>query len=428
MKRKMVKVKGGTEMDCTPLFKNARAAGLKLRMLDEAAVNKALLRVADAAVENTKFLLAENARDLELMDKSNPNYDRLLLTAERIAAIASDIRNVAGLPSPLGRVLSSETRPNGLKISRVSVPFGTIGIIYEARPNVTFDVFSLCLKSGNVCILKGGSDAIHSNTAIVRIIKAVLEENGINTDVITLLPAGRSETEQLLNAWDYIDLIIPRGSRGLIDYVRENATVPVIETGAGICHTYFDEYGDAEKGRVIINNAKTRRVSVCNALDCLIMHKDRMPDLPRLVGLCADRQVEIYADDDSYNALEGKYPAKLLKKATPDSFGTEFLSYKMAVKTVDSIEEALEHIATYGSKHSEAIISENNSRIILFNKSVDASSVYSNTSTAFTDGAQFGLGAEIGISTQKLHARGPMALEALTTYKWIIEGDGQVRN
>jgi glutamate-5-semialdehyde dehydrogenase len=317
--------------------------------------------------------------------------------------------------------------PNGLLISRVSVPFGLIGVIYEARPNVTFDVFSLCFKSGNVCILKGGSNAIDSNTAITGIIKSVLEENNTDPDFITLLPAGRDETKQLLNAHDYVDLVIPRGSRGLIDFVRKNSKVPVIETGAGICHTYFDESGDIEKGRLIINNAKTRRVSVCNALDCMIIHKDRLNDLPYLVGLCEASDVIIYADEKAYAALKGKYPGKLLKKATPKSFGTEFLSYKMAVKTVGSIDEALEHISAYGSRHSEAIISENINNINLFYQAVDASSVYSNASTAFTDGAQFGLGAEIGISTQKLHARGPMALEALTTYKWLVAGSGQVR-
>lgn len=414
-------------MDCVPVFKKAKAASLKLRMSDEETINRVLKELADFAVSNTEYLLAENRKDLELMDRSNPNYDRLMLTAERIEGIASDIRNVLKLPSPLDRTISKSEMPNGLVISRVTVPFGVVGIIYEARPNVTFDVFTLCLKSGNACILKGGSDAINSNNAILRIIISVLEKNDLPSDVITLLPAGRSETEQMLNARDYIDLIIPRGSRGLIDYVRENARVPVIETGAGICHTYFDEFGDEVKGREIINNAKTRRVSVCNALDCLVIHKSRLRDLPFLVELCAQSGVLIYADDDSYSVLEGKYPASLLEKAGQDSFGTEFLSYRMSVKTVDSIEDALEHIAAFGSKHSEAIISENNRQIILFNKTVDASSVYSNTSTAFTDGAQFGLGAEIGISTQKLHARGPMALEALTTYKWIIEGNGQVR-
>lgn len=414
-------------MDCKPLFRRSKAAAVKLKMLNEAVVNKILAMVADAAIENTEFLLSENRKDLELMDPGNPNYDRLLLSAERIAGIALDIRNVVSLPSPLDKIISQSTMQNGLIVKRFTVPFGVIGIIYEARPNVTFDVFSLCIKSGNVCILKGGSDAINSNTAIVKIIKSVLDENGIDGDTITLLPAGRSETNQLLNAREFVDLIIPRGSRGLIDFVRENSKIPVIETGAGICHTYFDESGDIEKGRAIIHNAKTRRVSVCNALDCLIIHKSRLNDLPYLVELFPSSEVIIYADKPAYGSLKGNYPPNLLKRASSKSFGTEFLSYKMSVKTVESIEEALEHISRYGSKHSEAIISENNNSIILFNKRVDASSVYSNTSTAFTDGAQFGLGAEIGISTQKLHARGPMALEALTTYKWIIEGDGQVR-
>jgi glutamate-5-semialdehyde dehydrogenase len=319
------------------------------------------------------------------------------------------------------------TRANGLIISKISVPFGIVGVIYEARPNVTFDVFSLCFKSGNSCILKGGSDAICSNTAIVKLIREVLQKNGIDQDILTLLPAGRDETTQLLNAREYVDLIIPRGSRGLIDYVRENASIPVIETGAGICHTYFDESGDKEKGRPIINNAKTRRVSVCNALDCLIIHEKRLDDLAYLVGLCPDSGVVIYADEKAYEALRGKYPSELLQKATNESFGTEFLSYKMAIKTVNSFVGAIQHISDYGSKHSEAIISENKSNIQLFYNMVDAASIYSNASTAFTDGSEFGLGAEIGISTQKLHARGPMALEALTTYKWIIEGNGQIR-
>jgi gamma-glutamyl phosphate reductase len=319
------------------------------------------------------------------------------------------------------------TPQNGLIISKISVPFGVVGVIYESRPNVTFDVFSLCLKSGNVCILKGGSDAIHSNTAIVKIIRKVLQEYGINQDILTLLPVGREETTQLLNALEYVDLIIPRGSRGLIDYVRDNASIPVIETGAGICHTYFDESGDKEKGRDIVNNAKTRRVSVCNALDCLIIHSKRLDDLDYIVGLCSESRVVIYADEKSYGALIGRYPSDLLQKATIESYGTEFLSYKMAIKTVNSFEEAVDHISDYGSKHSEAIISENKNNIQLFYNVVDASSIYANASTAFTDGSEFGLGAEIGISTQKLHARGPMALGALTTYKWIIEGNGQIR-
>jgi glutamate-5-semialdehyde dehydrogenase len=414
-------------MDCTPVFKKVKIASRLLNLLETDAINKILLMVADAAVENIDFILAENQKDLVLTEVSDPNYDRLLLTAERINSIASDLRNVAALSGPLNRVLMRHIRPNGLVISKVSVPFGVLGVIYEARPNVTFDVFSLCLKAGNACILKGGSDAINSNTSIVHVIHSVLEKNGLDKNVLALLPAGRDETAQLLNATDYVDLIIPRGGRNLIDFVRQNSAIPVIETGAGICHTYFDETGDKEKGRRIIHNAKTRRVSVCNALDCLIIHENRLADLDYLVGLCSDSEVLIYADEKAFSTLKGKYPSELLQQATKESFGTEFLSYKMAVKTVESFDEALLHISRYGSKHSEAIISENNSRIQLFYRSVDASSVYANASTAFTDGAEFGLGAEIGISTQKLHARGPMALEALTSYKWIVEGNGQIR-
>lgn len=414
-------------MDCIQVFKNAKTAGQALNLINAETINRVLLMVADAAVSNSEAILAANKKDLDLMNSSDPNYDRLKLTPERIKGIAADIITVAVMPVPVGKILDSGVRPNGLKISRISVPFGVIGIIYESRPNVTFDVFSLCFKSGNACILKGGSEAINSNTAIVDLIKSVLNANKVDENVISLLPAGRDETIQLLNAREYVELIIPRGSRSLIDYVRENATIPVIETGAGICHTYFDETGDKEKGRLIINNAKTRRVSVCNTLDCLIIHRSRLDDLAYIVGLCSDSEVIIYADQQSFRTLDGKYPSKLLQHASEESFGTEFLSYKMAIKTVSSFDEALLHIAKYGSKHSEAIISENKTLIQLFYKAVDASSVYANASTAFTDGAEFGLGSEIGISTQKLHARGPMALEALTTYKWIIEGDGQIR-
>jgi glutamate-5-semialdehyde dehydrogenase len=415
-------------MDCTVVFKEVAEASRRLSIVEDERINEVLDSVADALVESDSFLITENEKDLKLMKRSDPRFDRLLLTPDRIKNIASDVRNVRGMASPAGRILSEKIRPNGLKISKISVPFGVIGVIFEARPNVTIDVFSLCLKSRNACILKGGTDAIHSNTAIVSIIKEVLEKSGLDRNALTLLPAGRSETAQLLNAREYVDLLIPRGSRELIDYVRKNASVPVIETGAGICHTYFDESGDREKGRNIVNNSKTRRVSVCNALDCLVINEKRLDDLAYITGLCSDSGVVIYADKKAYPYLRGHYPEELLKHARRDSFGTEFLSYKMAVRTVGSFEEALEHIAEYGSKHSEAIISEDPQRIRLFFSLVDASSVYSNASTAFTDGAEFGLGAEIGISTQKLHARGPMALEELTTYKWIIEGKGQVRN
>lgn len=406
---------------------DASAARRSLNVLGPETIDGILKRLSEEAVSRMDFILSENARDLARMAENNPLYDRLLLNEDRIKAISGDIMKVAALESPLGQELSEYTRPDGLKISRVSVPFGVVGIIYEARPNVTFDVFSLCLKSGNVCILKGGSDAANSNLAIAKVIKDVLAEFNVSQDILTLLPPGREETAMLLKARKYIDLIIPRGSRSLIDFVRENSEIPVIETGAGICHTYFDEYGDREKGRNIIHNAKTRRVSVCNALDCLIIHESRLADLPHLTELCAGSGVEIFADSRAFEALRGVYPQELLRKATEESFGTEFLSLRMSVKTVADIEDALEHIEKYGSKHSEAIISEDSKRIQLFFKHVDASSVYSNASTAFTDGGEFGLGAEIGISTQKLHARGPMALRELTTYKWIIRGEGHVR-
>ncbi len=415
-------------MDCKPLFKKVSESSGKLILLRQAEIDRALKRLAGAVVESTVYLLSENKKDLERMDKSDPRYDRLLLTPERIKAIAADINTVASLPDPVGRILMENTLPNGLKISKISVPFGVVGVIFESRPNVILDVFSLCLKSRNGCVLKGGSDAAATNEAIIKIIKSVLSGSGINQDAVALLPNGRSEVRQLLKATDFIDLLIPRGGRGLIDFVRENARVPVIETGAGICHTYFDESGDREKGRIIVHNAKTRRVSVCNALDCLVIHRNRLADLAYILELCSDSKVVVYADRQAFKILKGSYPGELLLPADKNSFGTEFLSYRMAVRCVSSFDEALAHIQKYGSKHSEAIISESADRISLFRQLVDASSVYSNTSTAFTDGAQFGLGAEIGISTQKLHARGPMALEELTTYKWIIEGEGQIRS
>jgi len=414
-------------MTLTENFDLVLKASRKLRHLDESQLNALLLQLADAAEESAEEILKENKKDLDQMDPADPKYDRLKLTRSRIEAIASDIRNVAALPSPLGRVLSSEILSNGLKIQKVSVPFGVIGIIYEARPNVTFDVFSLCIKSGNAVVLKGGSDAIHSNEAIVSVIKRVLIKCGIDENSLVLLPTNREATTALLQARGIVDLIIPRGSQALIDFVRDNARIPVIETGAGICHTYFDVDGDKELGSNVIFNAKTRRVSVCNALDCLIIHKDRLTDLPGLVERMKEHNVEIFADPDAFLALTGNYPTELLHPATAESYGTEFLSYKMAVKTVASLAEALDHIAIYSSKHSEAILSTNQETIREFLLSVDAAAVYSNASTAFTDGAQFGLGAEIGISTQKLHARGPMALQEITTYKWIVEGDGQIR-
>lgn len=407
---------------------SALAASRTLNLTSAGQIDKVLLDLADTAEAATGIILEANAADLAAMEPTNPMYDRLLLTPERIAGIAADIRSVSQMASPLGKIQQHYQRPNGMTITRVSVPFGVIGIIYEARPNVSFDVFSLCLKSGNACVLKGGTDAIHSNTAIVQLIKEVLERNGLHPDCVTLLPAGREATSDLLNAVGYVDMIIPRGGKGLIDFVRQNSRIPVIETGAGICHTYFDADGDLEKGKSIVFNAKTRRVSVCNSLDCLVIHHSRLTDLANLCAPLATRNVIIYADPQSYPYLDGMYPAQLLEPATDESFGTEFLDYKMAVKTVASKEKAVEHISDYSSKHSECIISENDDAIRYFDTMVDAACVYTNVSTAFTDGAQFGLGAEIGISTQKLHARGPMALDELCSYKWIVKGEGQVRN
>ena len=415
-------------MDLEQTLATVQEASRSLLAVEEETVNNLLYAVADAAISHSDYILEENRKDLERMDPANPKYDRLKLTENRLQEIAAGLRQVAALPSPLGRVLKENVLPNGLQLWRISVPFGVIGIIYEARPNVSFDVFSLCLKAGSACVLKGGSDADCSNRAIVSVIHGVLERFGLDTHLVELLPSDHETTAHLLKADRYVDLIIPRGSSRLINFVKQNATIPIIETGAGICHTYFDREGDVEKGAAIVNNAKTRRVSVCNALDCLIVHADRLPDLPALCAPLQKSNVLIYADEPALAALSGHYPAQLLQPATPESYGTEFLDYKMAIKTVASLDEALAHIRRYGSKHSESIVTEDGDCAARFLRDVDAACVYHNAPTSFTDGGQFGLGAEIGISTQKLHARGPMALEEITTYKWIIEGDGQVRS
>lgn len=410
------------------IFQDAVVASRKLQRLSFATVDGILSQVAAAAIENVDAIMVENAKDLAKMPTSDPKYDRLLLNKERITSIANELNNVKKLTSPLHKILESKTLPNGLELQKVTVPLGVVGIIYEARPNVTFDCFALCLKSGNAVVLKGGSDAENSNRFIVNLIKKVLRENKVDENFISLLPSDRSATEELLNAVGFVDVLIPRGSQGLIDHVRQNAKVPVIETGAGIVHVYFDAFGDVEKGKNIIFNSKARRVSVCNALDCLIVHQSRLQDLPHLVEKLASKNVVLYADEASFEVLKGKYESTLLLKADEKSFGTEFLDYKMSIKTVASFDEAIAHIEKYSSKHSEAIVSENEENITNFLNWIDASAVYANASTAFTDGAQFGMGAEIGISTQKLHARGPMALPELTSYKWKIKGNGQIRN
>ena len=414
-------------MELIETFKKAKAASRSLALISEDLRNQILLAVADAIVDLQERILSSNGKDLAKMDPKNPLYDRLQLTPKRLDDIASDMRHVAELPSPLGHITKEKTLPNGLRLHRVSVPFGVIGMIYEARPNVTFDVFSLCFKSGNACVLKGGSDADLSNQASVELIHEVLERYGVDPAVVTLLPATHEATGEMLNAVGYIDLCIPRGGRRLIDFVRDTARIPVIETGAGVVNTYFDVDGDMEKGKAIICNAKTRRVSVCNALDCLIIHEKRLGDLLELVKPLLDHKVTLYADGPAYQLLTGHYPDILLQPATEESFGTEFMDYKMSIRTVTSLDEALAHIDQFGSGHSEAIITENKETARRFQAHVDAACVYWNAPTSFTDGAQFGLGAEIGISTQKLGPRGPMALEEITTYKWLIEGEGQTR-
>lgn len=415
-------------MNTEELFKATRRASELLPRLTQQQRDDILRATAQAIRSQIDALLEANRADLDRMNPDNPLYDRLQLTRQRIEAIADDMESVAALPSPVGEIMAEWTRPNGMKICKQRVPFGVIGIIYEARPNVTFDVSSLCFKTANACVLKGGSDARCSNEAAIRIIHQTLEAHGVDCAAATLLPSDHESTAAMLNAVGLIDVVIPRGSSRLISFVRDNARVPVIETGAGVVHTYFDADGDLEKGSRIVCNAKTRRVSVCNALDCLLVHDSRLNDLPALCAPLADRNVILYADNASFTALDGHYPAALLKHADEHSYGTEFLDYKMAIRTVASIDEALAHIAQYTSHHSEAIITENEAAARRFTSEVDAACVYVNVSTAFTDGGQFGFGAEIGISTQKLHARGPMALPELTTYKYIITGDGQIRD
>jgi glutamate-5-semialdehyde dehydrogenase len=408
-------------------LEKTRLASRRLANCSDAQIKDILLQLADATIRHTESIIAANQLDLARMDPQDPKYDRLLLNPARLADIAADLGKVAELPSPVGKILESRALPNGLLLKKRSVPLGVIGIVYESRPNVTFDVFALCIKSGNAVVLKGSRDAQDSNTAIVAIIQSILKPYGLE-EVVYLAPSDREALIPIITANRYIDLVIPRGGKGLIDFVRQNATVPVIETGAGIVHVYFDASGDLAKGQDIIKNSKTRRVSVCNALDCVVVHQDRLNDLSALLEpLVNPHQVELFADAHAFKVLEGHYPNDLLHQAAEEHFGLEFLSLRMAVKIVPNIEAAIEHIDRFSSRHSEAIVAEDPNAIELFLNQVDAAVVYANASTAFTDGAQFGLGAEIGISTQKLHARGPMALAELTSYKWTVEGQGQIR-
>lgn len=405
-----------------------RQASKKLALMGDEQRNTLLCKVATAITNHTDTLLEANRQDLARMDPASPMYDRLMLTPERLSEIAASMRQVATLPSPVGRILKETTLENGLHLRRVSVPFGVIGVIYEARPNVTFDVFALCLKSGNACVLKCGKDAYDSCRAGVELIQTVLHEAGCDTGIVELLPPTHEATAEMLTATGYIDLCIPRGSKRLITFVRDTAKVPIIETGAGVVHCYFDKDGDLSIGPNIVCNAKTRRVSVCNALDCLLIHEGRLADLPSLCEPLAQKQVKLHADTRAMVALQGHYPSELLTPVTDDEeWHTEWLSMQMGIRTVSSLDEALAHIDTYGSGHSESIITENHAAATTFQATVDAACVYVNTPTSFTDGAQFGLGAEIGISTQKLGARGPMGLEEMTSYKWLIDGHGQVR-
>lgn len=415
-----------TQVSITDALGHLRAAAR--RLIDRPdRLDDCLRRLAELTEEHTDTLLAANARDLSRMDPENPKYDRLLLNKNRLKDIADDLRRVADLPSPLDRTLEKRELRNGLRLRRVSVPIGVVGVVFESRPNVTFDVFALNLKAGNATALKGSRDAADSNRAIKKLIDRALEACDL-PPACYLAPAEREALGPLLTAEGMIDVIIPRGSQGLIDHVRAHATVPVIETGAGICHTYLDSPANLEWATNIVTNAKARRVSVCNALDCLLVHRDQLGALPQVLGELGERHAcEVYADGESYAALSDRYPAGLLRRATPESFGTEFLRMAMSVKTVAGIDEALAHIERHGSRHSESIVSDSEANRHRFLREVDAAAVYANASTAFTDGGQFELGAEIGISTQKLHARGPMGLEALTSYKWLVAGEGNVR-
>jgi glutamate-5-semialdehyde dehydrogenase len=407
-------------------LEHAREAARELARCDDETLRSVLYALAKKALTNTDEILEANRRDLSRMPEDDPKYDRLLLNPGRLEAICSDLRSVADLPSPVGEVLEEKTLENGLRLSKVRVPVGVIAVIFESRPNVTFDVFALCLKTRNACVLKGSSDAHDTNRVVVRLMHEVLLENGILPDCVFLAPPQREWLPKILDAVDTIDLAIPRGSQGLIDFVRDNAKIPVIETGAGIVHTYVDASADLHKARAVITNAKTRRVSVCNALDTLVLHRALLGDLPGLMAEMGELGVEVFADSEAFAALDGRY-AGMLHRAEEKHFGQEFLSMRMSVKTVDGLDQALDHIHRYSSKHSEAVMAEDPAVIERFLNEVDAAAVYANTSTAFTDGGQFGMGAEIGISTQKLHARGPMALPELTSYKWIVRGDGQVR-
>lgn len=408
-----------------------QAASRKFVMVEEKLVTEVMMKLAELLEKNMKKILEENEKDLAKMDKNDSMYDRILLNEKRIQAMAESVREIAGYDSPVGIELEHRVLDNGLDLRKVSVPFGVVGCIFEARPNVVIDIFALCFKSRNACVMKGGSQSENSNGVLAEIVLEAIEssrgENLFMIDLVLLLKNDRELLAEFMKQDKYVDVLIPRGGQNLIKFVRENSMIPVIETGAGVVHTYFDEEGDLDKGREIVFNAKVSRPSVCNALDTLIIHNSRLKDLQRIVRPMEEKKVEIFADEEAYRILEGDYSKDLLHKAIEENFGMEYLSLKMAVKTVNNFDEALDHISNFGSKHSESIITENSERAEKFLKAVDAACVYVNASTRFTDGGEFGLGAEVGISTQKLHARGPMGIKELTSYKWIVRGNGQVR-
>ena len=410
-----------------PLLEKTHVASAEVRRLSDAQKKGILNRLAEILVENTEQIINENQKDLISMDLADPKYDRLKLTDARIQDLAISLREIAALPDPSGQIFLEKELDNGLKIKKIAVPMGVVGVIYEARPNVTVDVTALCLRSGNAVVLRGGSDAFATNSFLVNLIHEVLREFGVDTNCITLLPPDRALVKELLTATRYVDLIIPRGSESLIQFVRKHSLVPTIETGAGVCHTYVETTADLRKAAEIVINAKVSRPSVCNSLDTIVVDEAIAKTfLPMLKVGFLKWNVEIFADEISHKILsEIDYPH--LQKATRDDFGREFLDYKCSVKVVAGFTEAIEHINKHSSRHSEAIISKNQEYCDRFIQEIDAAAVYTNASTRFTDGGQFGLGAEIGISTQKLHARGPFALEKLVTEKWIVTGDGQIR-
>ncbi|QDK78445.1 glutamate-5-semialdehyde dehydrogenase [Spirosoma sp. KCTC 42546] len=411
----------------TPLLQATQQAAAAVRRLSPAEKTDLLNRLADVLAAHTADIVAENQKDLDRMSTADPKYDRLKLTESRVADLSKSLREVAVLPDPAGEVILERTIEQGLKLKKIAVPLGVVGVIYEARPNVTVDVASLCLRSGNACVLKGGKEADCSNRYLISLIQGVLIEFGVPKAAVTLLPPDRAVVNELLTATRYVDIIIPRGSESLIQFVRKNSLVPTIETGAGVCHAYVEQTADLDKAAAIVVNARVSRPSVCNSLDCVLVDEtiaERF--LPMLTADFNKWNVEVFADEIAYDIFE-KAGYTNLQHAQPEDFGREFLDYKCAVKVVANLDEALSHIQAYSSRHSEAIISQNQPLIDQFLREVDAAAVYANASTRFTDGGVFGLGAEIGISTQKLHARGPFALEKLVTEKWIVVGDGQVR-